>query len=664
MGNKSEKFYQFTAKALHDLGKYEEAARYYKKYLNKIKRGPRYDEVVKAIKQCGFARNFQYSQPTGYADNLGRILNTKNDEERVVESLNYPNRIYFTSNRKEAFASQDTEEGVILHDELDQPTKDIFYSNEVNGKWTEIEGFNIFLNTSKNEKLHDFSLNGRVVFFQSGTRNTDDWLLVDTAKEVRSEIRPSKLDCPINMALGDTDVKVLNDTTLLFASDNLEGFGGYDLFFTTRNDDGSWNIPINLGPEINSSSDERSPFVSKNGKKLYFSSNRVESFGGLDIFSTEFINQKWQKPTNLGFGINSSRDDLDFRLVGNGEIGYLTSNRSDGLGGLDIYRVGINTPDRKNNSGRLDVSFLNIYERPKPPTEEEALVDEFIEEIGDDERNVIYPEPNSVQLEEVPDEVKEEPVVKEPVMRQFIIDPLYYDEDEFLQSRENTKVIDRIAEIYKLDPDVQIVLISHSLDEDDVAFDLYLSAKRGERMLKQFKRKGISSDNVVLLGVGSNYPMVKAISDGERVESADRINRRFDLMIFPSLDSYVDVLHREPKIDDSKRDVRHDAFMEASDGLSYRVKVEESSKVINKANYNNLQDLIIEKTGKKYTYTLGIFKTFKEAELLYNLLGGDELKDLDIGAYFNNVKIPDTEVSFKTRTLPDLSNYLFFKEGG
>lgn len=124
--------------------------------------------------------------------------------------------------------------------------------------------------------------------------------------------------------------------TLYFSSDKLGGQGGTDLYVTTRDASGVWAEPKNLGSQINTRYDEKFPFIGYDGT-LYYSSNALEGLGGLDIYKTKQENGQWTKPENLGAPVNSSRDDFTFIMDSASKHGYFASNRPNGIGDDDIY---------------------------------------------------------------------------------------------------------------------------------------------------------------------------------------------------------------------------------------------------------------------------------------------------------------------------------------
>ena len=122
---------------------------------------------------------------------------------------------------------------------------------------------------------------------------------------------------------------------LYFSSNRTGGFGGFDIYVSYLKD-GLWTLPLNLGSEVNTPGNEISPFY--NEGEIYFASDEHPGIGGYDIFRARVITGHWTEITNMGNGINSIGDDYFPSLNSKGEI-FLTSNRSGGKGGNDIYKA-------------------------------------------------------------------------------------------------------------------------------------------------------------------------------------------------------------------------------------------------------------------------------------------------------------------------------------
>ena len=129
-----------------------------------------------------------------------------------------------------------------------------------------------------------------------------------------------------------------DEKTLYFASDMPGGYGSFDIYSATINNDGSFGNPQNLGETINTSKKEQFPFISKDNK-LYFSSNGHPGFGSLDVFVSTINGSEFSQPDNVGLPINSGHDDFSFNIDSDTKEGYFASNRPEGKGNDDIYKI-------------------------------------------------------------------------------------------------------------------------------------------------------------------------------------------------------------------------------------------------------------------------------------------------------------------------------------
>ncbi len=124
-------------------------------------------------------------------------------------------------------------------------------------------------------------------------------------------------------------------TVLYFSSDRPGGQGGKDIWFTQMISPGKFKKPINCGNKINTTRDEVTPYYDNEKGQLYFSSNYHFGFGGFDVFKSEGKDNKWTKPENLMYPINSSYDDTYYVPVHkksfDEEAGYMVSNRPGGI---------------------------------------------------------------------------------------------------------------------------------------------------------------------------------------------------------------------------------------------------------------------------------------------------------------------------------------------
>lgn len=155
--------------------------------------------------------------------------------------------------------------------------------------------------------------------------------------------KPEKLDAKINSGGDEIAASISPEgNVLFFASNRKGGFGGTDIYLC-RKIGNKWSEPQNAGPSINTPYDEDFPNISPDGKILYFSSKGHTSMGGYDIFKSSFEDDNsFSKPKNIGYPINTTDDDMNFRISRNGKYGYIATAKAGGMGDLDIYRVSFN----------------------------------------------------------------------------------------------------------------------------------------------------------------------------------------------------------------------------------------------------------------------------------------------------------------------------------
>lgn len=281
------------------------------------------DKSKKYIVDCDFATKALKS-PTKYEPiNMGFYINS-------------PNREYFPTL---------TADGqTIIFTRVVNGNEDFYVSKRKNNEWEKAVPLSNKINTPNyNEGAQSISPDGKYLFF-TGCNRPDGLGRCDiyvSRKEGNDWGKPINLGDIINSEYWESQPSISPDgNTLYFLSNRPGGIGGYDIWKSTLTDDGKWTKPENLGPNVNTPYDESTPFIHADGKTLYFSSNGWPGFGDKDIFVTQMNQQgQFDKPTNLGYPINTFNEEIGLSVSADGTEGLFSSNMTGGgFGELDIYR--------------------------------------------------------------------------------------------------------------------------------------------------------------------------------------------------------------------------------------------------------------------------------------------------------------------------------------
>jgi len=179
-----------------------------------------------------------------------------------------------------------------------------------------------------------------------------------------------KLNDNINTKYWESHATLSRDgMKIYFTSNRKESIGGLDIFVSERDSTGDWGPAVNLGPVINTVYDEETPFLANNDRTLFFSSRGHYNMGGYDIFRSDLDEKgEWETPVNIGYPVSTTDDDLFFMPVGKGDRGYLSKFSSDGYGKMDIYRYDIYSDLNPRNffiTGRAGINnLLSEFQQP------------------------------------------------------------------------------------------------------------------------------------------------------------------------------------------------------------------------------------------------------------------------------------------------------------
>jgi hypothetical protein len=328
-----ENTYYYLAQAYHYNYKFDSAIQFFTSYKSLLAgRDPEMDkDIDMRINWAVNAKEFMASPLPVTIVNMGDSVNSSYPDYSPVMSVD-ENTIIFTSRR----FGQVGIDGQYYEDILISEKKE-------DGTWTTAHPISPYINTVTNEASISLSTDGNILFIYRDDNGGD---IYSATMQNGAWMSPVPMGGDINSKYWETHACLSADgNTLYFVSDRPGGFGGRDIYRCVRLPNGNWSKALNLGPTVNTPADEDAPFIHPDQRTLYFSSKGHKSMGGFDVFFTAKNDSgAWTEPINLGYPINTPDDDIFFMTSPDGKRAYLSSVRQGGFGDKDIYMANLEQP--------------------------------------------------------------------------------------------------------------------------------------------------------------------------------------------------------------------------------------------------------------------------------------------------------------------------------
>lgn len=317
--------YSYLGKTYHKNYLFDEAISAYKKAKSLTNKENEIAETNLNIKIAKQAKMLFFNQKGMYVKRL-RIINSNYIDHSPIINAD-GSTLVFTSTRKGSTGGLKTNSGSYYEDIY------ICKKNKY-GRFTKPVNIGAPVNTPGHEATCGLSADGQEMFmYKSDGRNGGN--IFYSKLQGRKWTKPVKLGENINTKYRETHATISADGKFLYFTSNRKGgFGGTDIYVSEKQKDGTWGTATNLGANINTNKDEEGPYIHPDGETLYFSSNGRIGMGGFDVFYSKKNNNVWTTPINMGAPLNTVDNDVFFVPTADGKTAFYSS---DGKGGSDIY---------------------------------------------------------------------------------------------------------------------------------------------------------------------------------------------------------------------------------------------------------------------------------------------------------------------------------------
>ena len=525
------------------IGRYQDAKKSYESFLElKINDHDYTYKAKEGIKRCEFASNLVAHPVKFNPENLGPDVNTTDDEYwpclTADESV-----LVITRQIKDSSAFHGMQE-------------DFYFSSKTKDGWSQMRNAGYPLNTGGNEGAQTISGDGRMMVFTACNRSNGFGRcdLYFSVREGDQWSLPKNMGQAVNTKYTETQPSLSADgRELYFASDRPGGKGSVDIYVTKMNELGQWSAPVNIGDSINTRGIDMCPFIHPDNQTLYFSSDQLFGLGGFDLFITRRDSAgNWGTPVNLGYPINTMRDEIGMIVNAKGNIAYYSTN-IDPKQGRDIYKFELYKEARPN-----EVSYMKgkVYD-----DETKNMLGADFELINLETGNVLYKAQsdslsgefliciptNHNYLLNVSKEgylfysdnfalkgtfaiaepfLKDIPMLPIKIGGSIVLKNIFFEFNSYLLKDESKIELNKLVRFMKHYSTIKIEISGHTDNVGTEEYNQSLSEDRAKAVTEYLVSSGISSERITFKGYGFSKPVASNETDEGRA-----LNRRTEVTI-------------------------------------------------------------------------------------------------------------------------------------
>lgn len=564
---------KYAADAMRQNGNYDQARQLYEQFGQRVP--SQAAMAAQLVASCDNAKQWLANPEPYELQKLAGVNSANSDFSPVI----YSNGLVFTSDREVSSTKKKQVTGW-----TGKPYYKVYFApQKSDGRYGAPVAFDENINNNYHNGSSTFTPDGKTMYFtrinevksKQKTANTDplSWVKFDekNAYVNRLEIfvaqkqgatwskpKPFSYNKVSRYSVGHPALSP-DGNRLYFVSDMPGGLGETDIYYCTRQADGSWGQPVNAGSKINTPDQELFPTVSPEGT-LYFSSKGQPGMGGLDIFAAEGSGSDWKNVQNLKYPLNSPTDDFGITFDKTKDTGLLSSNRDSKNGTDDIYTFKMvdnacnlagKTVERSLNPQgtftETPVAHVLVHIHPEGDTTATAIQTysdakgNFSFAVKNDKKYVLRATKTGYLIRSgdiTADCQSKVEMIKmsmaldrNTLNKPIILENIYYDFDKYDVRPDAFLELDKLVRTLKDNPTIRIELGSHTDSRQTATYNQRLSQLRAEAAIKYIVSRGIDTSRLVAKGYGETKPLNRCRDGVSCSELEHQLNRRTEVKI-------------------------------------------------------------------------------------------------------------------------------------
>ncbi|NSW44388.1 MAG: PD40 domain-containing protein [Bacteroidales bacterium] len=525
------------------IGNVNEALELYRLFLSKVPKSNLTSVVNDQIKRCEYAIEIMKTPVAFNPENLGDGINSECDEYYPYispdeEIMVFTRKIPLWKNASPA--SDNTQEDFYIS----------YYKDSI---WTKAIPLQGNVNTRSNEGAQTITADGKYMVFTACNRSDGKGSCdLYYSEKTANGWSKAKNISEINTSAWESQPSIsANGKELYFSSERIDGIGNSDIYVSYRRSDGSWGKPQILDTVINTPMAETSPFIHPDGNTLYFCSNGHWGVGGFDIFVSRRDQEgKWTKPVNLGYPINTTKNEIGLVVSASGKRAYITSSREGGFGLNDIYAFDLPSSVQPEEITYIKGKIVDKKtSKPLPArceiidleknkivfsTQADTVLGEFLlclqkgKEYGMfiSSDGYLFHSENILFNQSQGALVKQIELLPIEVGASMVLPNVFFKTDSFQLKKNSYTELEKIVQFMMVNHHIKIEISGHTDNTGNDAYNQLLSEKRAQAVYNFLIAKGIPANRMKYVGYGSSKPL-----DTNDTTEGKALNRRTELKI-------------------------------------------------------------------------------------------------------------------------------------